>query len=722
MRIKILIIGMLICTAGISQDFTIKRKLADSYYNQYDFYRAIPLYDQMLKSNPEDSLVYEKLAQAYDHLNDSENAERCYAFLAGRKAPKPEYLLGYARTLSRNGKYGQAIVWYGKYSQAKPEDPRGAAFGDAYKNIRSFYQDSSSCLIKKAPFSTAADDFSPSYFGESVVFSSDRSEFSLLHSTYNWTHTPYLDLYIAGRDSSGAKPFSGELNSKYHEGPVTFSRGQDTIIFTRSNYYHSRLHKSGEGINKLSLFRAVWDGSQKKWTDITPLSMNSDEYSVEHPALSPDGSRLYFASDMPGGQGGFDLYVCRRIAGSDGKAAWDKPVNLGPGINSRGNEMFPFVDRDGNLWYASNGIPGLGGLDIFRAEKRPEGFAEPVNAGYPLNTRFDDFGFITSGTGEEGYFSSDRNNNYGNDDIYSFSKYYRKPILVFDRQTGLVLPESRINVEEQGAAPGKIADIPAAAAVYGFKPYKSYDLSAKAGGYKLGRISMTKDQIRQADTIMIALQRDAPLLSLKGLVFSAGSRAPLAGYTAVITGGTGVAQEFRSDTQGFFTGDLQAGTGYRITVTGSEGKNKCIALPVELTTAGIAKDSTLNVLFPVYCEGDLIAMEDIYYDLDKYNIREDAAKVLDKLYKLMNDYPQMKIELRSHTDSRASAGYNMALSDNRAKSAAEYLFSKGISRNRVMGKGYGETMLLNKCSDGVPCSEAEHQRNRRTEFKILSLF
>ncbi len=720
MRIKILILGLFICASGLAQDLTLKRKLADSYYNQYDFYKAIPLYDQLLKSNPEDSLVYEKLALTYDHLNDSENAEKYYAFLSGIKSPKPAYLLGYARALSRNGKYSQAIEWYGRYSRAVPDDPRGTGFGQAYKNIRAFYLDSSACLIKKAPFSNGSDDFSPSYFGESVVFSSDRPGFSLLHSTYNWTQKPYLDLFVAGRDSVSAKPFSGELNSKYHEGPVTFSRNQDTIIFTRSNYYHSHLHKSGEGINKLSLFQAVWDGVQKKWTGITPLSMNSDEYSVEHPALSLDGKRLYLTSDMPGGLGGFDLYVCKRITDSDGKATWDKPVNLGPGINSRGNELFPFIDRDGNLWYASNGIPGLGGLDIFRAEKLKEGFAGPVNAGYPLNTRFDDFGLITSGTGEEGYFSSDRNNNYGNDDIYSFSKFYRKPILVFDRQTGFVLPKSKIDIEEKGVEHLKTADIPAAGAAYSFKPYKSYDLSARAAGYKPGSIIMTQDQIRQADTIRIALHREAPLLGVKGLVFSAGTKAPLAGYTAVITGGTR-AQEFRSDAQGFFTGELQAGTGYRITVTGSGGKKKCIALPVELTTAGTAKDSTFNVLFPVYCEGDLIAMEDIYYDLDKYNIREDAARVLDKLFKLMSDYPQMKIELRSHTDSRASAGYNMALSDKRAKSAAAYLFSKGIARNRIVGKGYGETMLLNKCSDGVPCSEAEHQRNRRTEFKILSL-
>ena len=707
--------------AGFSQDFSVKRKLADSYFNQYDFYKAIPLYSQLVESNPQDSLAYEKLALTYDHLNDSENAERCYAFLATSKEPKPEFLLGYARALSRNGKYDQAIVWYGRYSQSMPRDPRGIAFGDAYRNIWAFFRDSSSCMIKKAPFSSTSDDFSPSYFGESVVFSSDRPGFSLLHSTYNWTNTPFLDLYVARRDSSVAKPFSGELNSKYHEGPVTFSRGQDTIIFTRSNYFNSRLHKSGEGINKLSLFRAIWDGIQKKWSDITPLSMNSNEYSVEHPALSLDGSRLYFASDMPGGEGGFDLYVCRRITANDGKPGWDKPVNLGPGINSRGNEMFPFADKDGNLWYASNGIPGLGGLDIFRAEKMKEGFAKPVNVGYPLNTRFDDFGLVTIGTGEEGYFSSDRNNNYGNDDIYSFSKYYRKPILVYDRQTGVVLPKSLIEVEELGAAPGKIAAISAAAALYSFKPYKSYDLSAREAGYTPGRISMKQEQIRQVDTIRIALHRDAPQLNLKGLVYSASTRAPLAGYTAVITGGPGLAQEFRSDAQGLFTGELKAENRYRITVTGSGGKNNCIASPVELTTVGIAKDSTFNVLFPVYCEGDLIAMEDIYYDLDKYNIREDAAKILDKLFKLMSDYPQMKIELRSHTDSRASAGYNMALSDKRAKSAAAYLFSKGIARNRIVGKGYGETMLLNKCSDGVPCSEEEHQRNRRTEFKILSL-
>lgn len=149
--------------------------------------------------------------------------------------------------------------------------------------------------------------------------------------------------------------------------------------------------------------------------------------------------------------------------------------------------------------------------------------------------------------------------------------------------------------------------------------------------------------------------------------------------------------------------------------------SKCSAISLTISTKGLQRDSTFNLSIPVYCTGDVITLEAIYYDLNKYDIRPDAAIVLDKLLKLMNDYPKMKIELRSHTDSRASAAYNLTLSDNRAKAAAAYLYSKGIDKKRVFGKGYGKSLLINKCADGVPCSEEEHQRNRRTEFKILSM-
>jgi outer membrane protein OmpA-like peptidoglycan-associated protein/tetratricopeptide (TPR) repeat protein len=651
MKLPLLLLSLLICTAGLSQDNSFKKRMADSYSSNFDFHKAIPVYEKILKKNPNDYEVYEKLAEIYDHLNDSQNSERCYEFLVKKQGVKPEYLLKYGRALSRNGKYDKAIDVYKSYLTARPDDPRGSSFSESYANIKTFYQDSALYKIKKAPFSEKSDDFSPAWYKGSIIFVSDRTNLSKVKRLYNWTQSPYLDLFIVKPDSKDAKPFSKELNTDYHEGPVTFNKAQDTIIFTRSNYFNSKLHKSNEGINKLGLFQARWDSLQMKWIDLKPLLLNNKEYSIQHPALSPDGSKLYFASDLPRGQGGFDVYVSQRTKYTNGEITWGVPDNLGPAINSPGNDLFPFVDAQGNLWFASDGIPGLGGLDLFCAEKSKDGFSKPINPGYPMNSNFDDFGYISDATGLNGYFSSDRNNNYGNDDIYAFKKTPREPEIVKQ-----------------------------------------------------------------------VVEKKAFVFMVNGLVFSATDKSPVAGCTAVITNvTTTVGMKLRTDEKGLFSRTLLPESDYRITLTDLIPKDKCSSVEIAFSTKGVEKDSTFNISFPVYCQGDVIAIEDIYYDLGKYNILPEAAIVLDKLVKTLVENPKMKIELRSHTDSRSSAAFNLKLSDNRAKSAAEYLFYKGIARDRVVGKGYGETMLINKCADEVPCTEAEHRKNRRTEFYITEL-
>jgi outer membrane protein OmpA-like peptidoglycan-associated protein/tetratricopeptide (TPR) repeat protein len=723
MKLRLLIISLLICSAGFSQKVDFMRKMADKYYQNFDFHKAIPLYEQLLKSSPANYEVHVRLATIYDHLNDSQSGEKYYAFLVDKKNAKPEYLLNYARILAKNGKYDQAVIWYQKYSKVQSSDTRGIAFAEAYKNMAAFYKDSSGVRLVKTPFSTQADDFSPAYYGGSIVFSSDRQRSSFVGSTYNWTQSPYLDLYIAAPDEKEAKPFSKELNTPYHEGPVTFNRTQDTIFFTRSIYYNSRLFESSEGIIRLGLFQASWDAKQKKWIDVKPLSLNNVQYSVEHPALSPDGKKLYFASDMFGGHGEMDLYVSRWITDGNGMQGWSAAENLGPGINSSGNDLFPFVDGQGDLWYASEGIPGLGGLDILFAPKSIDGFSGTINPGYPMNTRFDDFGYITDSNGENGYLSSDRNNAPGNDDIYSIHRPFRKHLIqAVDASTRQPLSAVKIKVMEDGAAPVMMESNAASPAILHVNPLKNYQFASTKEKYMAGRLELTREEIHGMDTIKILMNPAGVFVKLIGLVYAATGKAPLSNCTVNLLNQTnGMGLKLRTDDQGSFNRQLLGASDYKISISDLPLQGKCNTAEIALSTKGIERDTVINLSIPVYCEGDVIAMEDIYYDLNKYNIRPDAAKVLDKLLKIMKDYPKMQIELRSHTDSRGTAASNMTLSNNRARSAAEYLYTKGIQKGRIIGKGYGETMLINKCADGVPCSDAEHQLNRRTEFKILKM-
>ncbi|NEW84218.1 MAG: OmpA family protein [Mariniphaga sp.] len=723
MKVILLLICLLFCAVGSSRDFVMKKKRANRYYSHFDFHRAIPIYEKILKKDPQSAEIYEKLANIYDRINDSQNAERCYAFLTGEKDNteiRPFLLLNYARALSRNGKYPLAASWYKRYQEAVPEDPRGAAFSDAYQNMELFYKDSACYTIQKAPFSSDADDFSPAYFQNIIVFSSDRTKFSMVRSTYNWTKSSYLDLYVANPEDKEANPFSNKLNSIYHEGPVTFSKNQDTIIFTRSNYFNSRLHKSKEGINKLSLFEAIWDSKSKTWINIQPLSLNDDQYSNEHPALCPDGTELYFASDKPGGMGGMDLYVSHHITDSQGTGSWSPPINLGPGINTPGNDMFPFVDHQGNLWYASNGIPGLGGLDVFFACKLMEGFSKPINPGYPFNTRFDDFGFITLDAGESGYLSSDRYNSFGNDDIFSIKQSLRHHnIWVFDEKTKKSLPFTRIVVSEEGAEPVTILSNSKGREDIKVNPFKSYRFLVANKNYKDSRLEFRREKLQELDTIKVALVREAPLLMLKGFIFSATDNKPVQGATIVLRNKfRSFNEELKCDANGLFQLELQPESDYQIKVAKTGTKIKCWPATINLSTKGIRKDSTFTPSIPVYFAGDVIVMKNINYKLDRWDILPETAKELDHLVLLMNENPELSVELRSHAISTDSKKYNMELAQYRADAAVNYVRSKGITAGRIVAIGYGETQLITKSPNGFDRSPDQNRQSSRTEIFI----
>lgn len=723
MKLPLILIGILICSYVSAQDFVMKKKLADHYYNRFDFHTAIPMYEQMLTTYPHSYEIYEKLADSYRHINDSKNAERCYAVLTDTANVKHEYVLYYSQALSRNGKYDKAVTWYLKYSELEPADTRGIGFAQAYRNLPFFYRDSSSYSISKVPFCSEVSDFSPAYYHNGLVFVSARNQYSMVRLFYNWTYSNFLDLYFAYPDSIHAVPFSKELNSIYHEGPVTFTKNEDTIIFTRSNFYHWRFRKSSEGINKLKLFQATWNSFLGKWEHVTPLNLNSNQYSTGHPALSPNGRDLYFASDMPGGMGGTDIYVSHQVTDSLGKKSWGKPENLGPEINTAGNEMFPYIDNEGNLWFASNGLPGLGGLDVFVARRKDGRFAKPLNPGYPINTRFDDFGFITVNGGRDGYLSSDRYNAIGDDDIFRINRISRNHfLLVYDVKTRQPLSSATVIISSADEVQVVKVSNTEGLANIDIKPLKTCQFDVTRDKYEENKIELSKEQLEEGDTIFLPMDKIAVHIHLNGKVFSADNNKPVRNATAtLINKADTVKKVVTTDENGSFTFDLQAEKDYIINVAVNFNDSKCNSNTIERSTRGIYKDVDFNESFPVFCVGDVIKVENIYYDLGKWNIRTDAAKELDKLLDIMNKYTKMKIELRSHTDSRGTAASNMTLSDKRAKAAAEYLYSKGIARERIIGKGYGETLLLNQCAKGVKCSEEDHQKNRRTEFKILSV-
>jgi len=510
--------------------------------------------------------------------------------------------------------------------------------------------------------------------------------------------------------------FSNNINYKYHYGPITFFSDQKQVIFTRNNYL-GKSDKGEDGINKLKLYSAKYDGS--KWEHIDELPFNSDEYSCGHPTLNAANSKMYFVSDMPGGFGGTDLYVVEYNGGN-----WGLPINMGSDINTEGNEMFPFMDASDNLYFASNGHAGLGGLDIFYVElENDKPLSMPENLGSPINSEKDDFGLITNTNRSTGFFSSNRKNGFSDDNIYAFSRKCRElKILVYDAVTELPINDAevrliknRVNQEMYKTdANGQIKICMATGLEFEFRAFKEeYEANSVSYG------SMATSQDAGAEIKIYLNNSNLPIV--KGSIRSELTNEAISGATVVLTNeedestatvitGSDGKYEFQPEKKGKYV--VSAVKENYATNTEEIGKVK------PKKREQVTYDQNLGMI----AEGDIFRIENIYYNYGKYDIRRDARKEFDNtVLPILKKYPNIMIEMRSHTDSRSSSDFNQELSNNRAKAVVAYLVEKGIREDRMQAHGYGETMLVNGCRDGIACSEQKHQLNRRTEFKILNV-
>jgi outer membrane protein OmpA-like peptidoglycan-associated protein len=498
--------------------------------------------------------------------------------------------------------------------------------------------------IKNLAINNAYSNFGTSFFGtDKMIFAAPAKRNYIINNTWKPNGQPFLDLYEGTISTDGEitniKKFSSNVNTKYHEADVTFSKDKKTVYFSRSNYYRGKYKKDTLGINRIQLFKAKV-GQNNEWTNIEPMPFNNDNYSTGHPALSEDGKTLYFVSDMPGTIGKTDIF--KVAINEDG--TYGKPINLGPNVNTPEREMFPFIDGNNDLYYSTDGRPdGRGMLDIYVNRITANGILPAVNLGDNINSDRDDFAFIIDKDKRSGYFSSNRINGKGDDDIYYFHEEI--PLIYECNQTITVIVKSK----------------------------------------------KTKEVIPDAD---LNIYKDKSLLIENKKVNNKGEYV------------------YNADCESTYK--IEASKKYYITtskVIKTSNKDKLIQ-KVELF---LPIDE-----FIVLRDKVMIDVNPIYFDYDKFNIRRDAALELDKVVAIMKKYPTLIVECGSHTDSRGPDKYNNILSDKRAKSTMNYIISKGISPERISGKGYGETQLTNRCSNGVKCSEEEHQLNRRTEFVIVN--
>jgi outer membrane protein OmpA-like peptidoglycan-associated protein len=623
-------------------------KLADKSFEEFAFVEAIGLYEYAYQRDTTDNYVVKRLADANRNIGNTEEVERWLKKLIDRKAEEPEDIFNYSQALKSNGKYLLAEQWLKEYSELRPEDGRVNIQVSLLEYIQFLMRDSANYELLNVAINTPGSDMGPALYQDRLIFSS-TSIGAKPGATYKWNDLPYLYMYSAQigsyGDLSGVEPFAPKLKTPYHDGPVSVDSKNSVIYFTRNSYVKGKTSTSKEGVNNLKIFLGRLEEGEWKMTG--GFRYNSNEYSVGHPSIEKTGNVLYFASDMPGGYGKSDIYFS-----VFSNSQWSKPFNLGPKINTEGNEFFPFISNDGIVYFASDGHGGLGGLDIYFSVPERGVFNSIENMGYPVNSSRDDFGLVLDSTGVKGYFTSNRVGGKGNDDLY-FLKIKRVPVIIRgvikDRDTRDVLSDAKVDVVNEN---GQVI---------------ATSITRIDGQFEF--------EVNKGQQYIIKVNKE----------FYFENEKPVA--TASLRPNDEVFSEIFLE--------------QKIDESATEGPP-----PINMEEEN---GEALQV----------IELEYINYDLDKSDVRPDAAATLDKLIALMKEYPDLEIRVESHTDSRGSDEYNLLLSKKRAKAAFDYLVGKGIDPNRMLYHGYGETRLLNNCTNGVNCTEEQHEVNRRSIVKVV---
>ena len=622
-------------------------------------------------------------------------------------------------------------------------------------------------------------DYAPAYFKQGIVFVSGRAKSGprdpkgevfaeLFYAFFNYNGEPSFPQKVV---------FTTEKRSNFHDGPVCFTRDNKIAYLTMPNNKDGVLKASKNNKITLKIYESRY--GRPDWTKAVELPFNSDDYNCKHPNLSPDGTKLFFASDMPGGFGDYDLYVVDRTPNG-----WGMPVNLGPVINSEKQESFPFISQSGVLFFSSNGRSNtLGGYDnyfVINPLNNPE---EVVNLGDEFNTSADEKSFIIDDEGKTGFFTSDRARGLGKDDIYRFKapkglEGTGKPeinpasIIVTDAKTGKPLQKAEIRIlqpSEDGFVSGNkdfytidltpMQDKPNALSLqlvrkgaedlgsadlysnaegkakYDFTRYHNYLVVVSLPGYSPKERLVSVDTEKEL-TLNFALTEAPRCIRVGGMVATTtfGTRI-LNATIKFVHRESGQTEVVHTNWNGDYAACLQQEGDYVAYVERSGFKSENYRITnlkmgdnpyQETRLEPLTPDATIEASMPLATgiqDGSVIVLDKIFYEYNKATLNQSAVRYLDALLDLMNRYPEMEIDLISHTDTRGDAKLNQELTDARAENAKAYLVYKleksdpNIS-NRIKSIGKGESDPRNRCAEGVECSDEEHQQNNRLEVRI----
>lgn len=560
-------------------------------------------------------------------------------------------------------------------------------------------------------------EFSPTFLEDGILFISTNPVNKRFKVQDKRIGKNIMSIFRSRRDEEGKlqapEPFAIELLSNVHEGPLTFDRTADNMFFTRNNIKGRKRIKGKDGIVKLQIYTA--QRMDNVWKNVEKLPFNDRNSNAAHPSISVDNKELYFSSDRPGGFGGMDLYVS--IKSGD---TWGEPINLGPKVNSEGDDVFPFIHADGTLYFSSKGAGDQADLDLFTAKKVDGEWGTPENMGSPFNSDKDDFGIIIDRDKKNGYFSSNRKGGIGDDDIYSFyalnglekneepAPIFEKTITinVKDEATGEIIQDAIVTYM-------KLDELTLGKAISGISNASTEDKdpndlvlklpideNAKTGFTDLnGQIPLTLNR----GSYVIKIEKSG----MQSKQIALNSQSDISEYLVMLSkfdpslANNGNGSDNGNGNNNGSDNENNSNSGNGNPLTGDPFIDEGVVTTIE--------------------EGTVIELPNIYYNFNDAAIRPDAQADLNALADFLIKYPETEIELISHTDSRGTDRYNNRLSQRRAENAVAFLIKKGIDSYRMVPKGYGETQLRNGCNDFTNCNEAEHQYNRRTEVKITKM-
>jgi len=667
------------------------RTLADSLYVHHHYLFAAEYYEKALKKAPHPGDIMVQIAKSYHKVNFIEESEKWFVKAKqhrGAFTTEDHYVFAQVLMMMKKKEWADTLLQH--VLQHDPDNNVVRKMLDDVRNSKKYYQDSAAFAVQSLPINTSGTEFGPVYYKDGIVFSSARHEGGLKKKSH-WDNTPFINLYYSRKtgDNFGAPElFEDDLNSRHHDGPAMFYAGDQKMIINRNQRIkvvgREKVYEWRPG-----LYDVTFDSAKSSW-GVSPLPFNNPEYSYLHPSISEDGTVLYFASDIPGGYGGTDIYKVVRLEG-----VWGPTINLGPAVNTEEDEAFPFM-IDNTLYFASNGHGGLGGLDIYKCEYVADGFTEPVNLGYPINTTADDFSLITDASQRSGYFASSR---LGNDDLFSFQKLSNNQVLAMGLVKNIfeeIIEGYKAEITNRNTGTKVVVQKDKGGMSFLAERGQTYDITVEHEKYLTAQQEL-RIPLRGPETekFTVILRNKNEDLSPKLLLVDTDKGTS----KAYVKAGESLNEITEKDNQL-----------YIMTPQGNEYLTKGNLSNLRRDPSPVLKELGMK-------KSDRSNLRNIYFDFDKANLDKEDENYLAEVKNILDHDPTIKLLIAGHADDRGSENYNIKLSKRRVQVVSKFLISNGIKKERIIEKAYGESLPVVPCFSG-DCSEDDHQKNRRAEFVL----